>query len=90
MKITVSQLRRIIKEEVQNVLGTKTSRRSLSESHTKITSRELEEWKRGNWMFESMDEKSCSECGASAQYEGDSCSECGAPMGEDDDLGSKM
>jgi len=90
MKITVSQLRRIIKEEVQNVLTARTSRRSLSESHAKITSHELEEWKRGNWMFEATDEASCSECGGPMTYEGDSCSECGAPMGEDDDLGSKM
>jgi hypothetical protein len=90
MKITVTQLRRIIKEEVQNVLSARTKRGSLSESHTKITSRELEEWSRGNWMFESMDEKSCSECGAMEQHEGDSCSECGAPMGEEDDHDSKM
>jgi hypothetical protein len=80
MKLTVSQLRRIIKEEVQSLLVRRTPKKNLSESHTKITSRELEEWKKGNWMFEATDEASCSECGAAMQYEGDSCSECGAPM----------
>jgi len=80
MKLTVSQLRRIIKEEVQSLLVRRAPKKNLSESHAKITSRELEEWKKGNWMFEATDEASCSECGAPMQYEEDSCSECGAPM----------
>ena len=80
MKITITQLRRIIKEEVQNAVTTR-GKTTLREGHSRITSRELEEWKKGNWMFEAMDEKSCSECGAPMQYsegDDDSCSECGA------------
>lgn len=83
MKITVSQLRMIIKEEVQGVLASRSSRKSLSESYTRITSREIEEWKKGNWMFEASDDKSCTECGATMNYESDSCSECGAAGGQD-------
>jgi len=55
MKITVKQLRKIIKEEVQNSLK-KSKRVSLSESMTRITQDELAQWKSGNWGYVSEGE----------------------------------
>ena len=77
MKITVSQLRRIIKEEVNAVISSQ-GKRSLSEGHSRITARELEEWKSGNWIFEADDEKACSECGSpmAAEAAGSTCESC--------------
>jgi hypothetical protein len=52
MKLTATQLRRIIKEEVSKV----TTRRSrLSEGHARITEEEFAQWKSGNWGFVAED-----------------------------------
>ncbi len=48
MKLTLTQLRRIIKEEVQNLVA---QRGRLAESHTRITSKELEAWRNGDWGY---------------------------------------
>ena len=48
MKITVTQLRRIIREEVQKVVRGKGR---LAEGHARITSEELEAWKSGDWGY---------------------------------------
>lgn len=47
MKLTATQLRRIIKEEVQKATG----RKRLSESHSRITAEELAAWKSGDWGY---------------------------------------
>lgn len=47
MKISANDLRKIIKEEVSKV----SRRGNLKEAHARITSGEIEEWKRGNWGF---------------------------------------
>jgi len=47
MKITLNDLRKIIKEETNKVV----SKRNLNEGHTRITSNEIEAWKNGNWGF---------------------------------------
>lgn len=49
MRISTSQLRRIIKEEVANVRGARRAR--LSEGHARITPEEMAAWKRGNWGY---------------------------------------
>lgn len=51
MKMNVSQLRRIIKEEVANARISVRRRQSLSEGHSRITSRELSAWSRGDWGY---------------------------------------
>jgi len=52
MKLTSTQLRRIIKEEINNV----TSRRGrLSEAHARITEEEFAQWKSGNWGYVAED-----------------------------------
>lgn len=48
MKITVKQLRSIIKEEIENAT---IQRKNLSESYTRITEKEMSEWKKGNWGY---------------------------------------
>jgi predicted RNA-binding Zn-ribbon protein involved in translation (DUF1610 family) len=52
MKLTATQLRRIIKEEVSKVT---TRRDRLSEGHTRITEEEFAQWKSGNWGFVAED-----------------------------------
>ena len=47
MKLTATQLRKIIKEEVQKARGRKT----LAEGHSRIEAEELEAWKRGDWGY---------------------------------------
>ena len=47
MKLTATQLRRIIKEEVQKVAG----RKRLSEGHSRISADELAAWKSGDWGY---------------------------------------
>jgi hypothetical protein len=109
MKITISELRQIIRDTINECYGWPVeSERSLynapknigkpskhdpknsalrspkgpnsrssvmKESFNKITARELEQWKQGNWGFisEGEDEK-CNECGATMVE--DKCMEC--------------
>ena len=47
MKLTTTQLRSIIREEVQKASG----RRRLSESHSRISANELAAWKSGDWGY---------------------------------------
>jgi hypothetical protein len=52
MKLTSTQLRRLIKEEVNKT----TSRRGrLSEAHARITEDEFAQWKSGNWGYVAED-----------------------------------
>lgn len=53
MKITVKQLRKIIKEEVQRVQ----KKSNLNESMSRITQDELAQWKSGNWGYVSESEE---------------------------------
>lgn len=59
MKLTLTQLRRIIKEEVQSVALAKKhyGRKSLSEAHARITSKELEAWRNGDWGYVSENDE---------------------------------
>jgi hypothetical protein len=52
MKLSATQLRRIIKEEVSKVT---TRRGRLSEGHARITEEEFAQWKSGNWGFVAED-----------------------------------
>ena len=54
MKITVAQLRQIIREEVSRSLSA-TSDKRLSEGHARITQAEIEAWRQGDWGFVSED-----------------------------------
>ncbi len=47
MRLTIAQLRRIIKEEVHAAA----KRKNLSESYSRITEKEMSEWKKGNWGY---------------------------------------
>ena len=47
MKIKLRDLRKIVREEAINA----SQRSTLKESHSRITSSEIEEWKKGNWGF---------------------------------------
>jgi hypothetical protein len=49
MRLTIAQLRRIIKEEVHAAA----KRKNLSESYSRITEKEMSEWKKGNWGYTS-------------------------------------
>ena len=56
MKITITQLRRIIKEEIASLAKGKKSR--LSEGHSRITEEEFNAWKSGDWGFVSESDMS--------------------------------
>ena len=75
MKITATQLRRIIKEEVQKATQAKPR---LTEGHSRITQDELEQWTSGNWGFISeadgeqklpSDYEACDTCGYDHGYD---------------------
>lgn len=59
------------------------SSRRLSEGHARITSREMEQWKSGNWGFVSESDETvtemrlCDECGATYSEGSSVCAECG-------------
>ena len=110
MKITITELRKIIKGVVRECYGwpveseaplygvkstagkpsqhdpknsalrfPKGRNSRMNESFTKISPREMAEWRKGNWGYiqesEEVEEGSCSECGGGV-VEGE-CSECG-------------
>jgi hypothetical protein len=116
MKITISELRQIIRQTIKECYGWPVEREMplynapsnigkpsqhdpknsalrmpkgpnsrssvMRESFNKITARELDQWKKGNWGFISESDEvsegqeSCSECGGN-MIEGE-CSECGS------------
>lgn len=60
MKLTINQLRRIIREEAEkaDTKGTVAearcrakNKKNLSESYSRITEKEMAEWKKGNWGY---------------------------------------
>lgn len=102
MKITLLELRKIIREtisecygwpvesekplyNVKSVIGKPSKHdpknsplrrgKSLKESFTRITEREMAEWRQGNWGY-------ISETGKPEDEEVGECSECGASMSE--------
>ena len=104
MKITLLELKRIIRETISECYGwpvesekplynIKSSmgkpskhdpknsplrrKGTLKESFSRITDRELAEWKRGNWGY-------IAETGKPEGDEGEKCEECGANMSEGD------
>lgn len=58
MKLTPTQLRNIIREEVKRVTSGK---KNLSEAMTRITQEEISAWQEGNWGFVSESEQYSSE-----------------------------
>jgi hypothetical protein len=104
MKITLLELRRIIREtisecygwpvesekplyNVKSVMGKPSKhdpknsplrqRGSLKESFSKITSRELDEWRSGNWGYLS-EAAGCEKCGGDMDKKG-KCTKCKRP-----------
>ena len=51
MLITVKDLRKIIKEEVEKLLAKDSKIKNLSEGHSRITEEELDAWRKGDWGF---------------------------------------
>jgi len=60
MKLTSTQLKKIIAEEIKNALSEK---KSLNEAMSRITAEEVEAWKKGDWSFVAGDEASHVEMG---------------------------
>lgn len=58
MKITTTQLKQIIAEEIASAIAGK---KNLSEAMTRITPDEVEAWKSGNWAYVSGDESAPAE-----------------------------